>query len=118
MKRFTILALTGTLLISILAVGGIRTSLNIIPHATIGLVYAHSLKDLNKEANDLISEMNPATAPNQDIVANVLSDIFEGGFESLADLERYGFDLEQDFALYIHQIPSVIEPPSLFNSPF
>ena len=110
MKRFTILALTGTLLISILAVGGIRTSLNIIPHDTIGLVYAHSLKDLNKEANDLISEMNPATAPNQDIVANVLSDIFEGGFESLADLERYGFDLEQDFALYIHQIPSATEP--------
>ena len=102
MKRFTILALTGTLLISILAVGGIRTSLNIIPHNTIGLVYAHSLKDLNKEANDLISEMNPATAPNQDIVANVLSDIFEGGFESLADLEKYGFDLEQDFGHTTH----------------
>ena len=110
MKRFTILALTGTLLISILAVGRIRTSLNIIPHDTTGLVYAHSLKDLNKEVTDLISEMNPATAPNQDIVANVLSDIFEGGFESLADLEKYGFDLEQDFALYIHQIPSETEP--------
>ena len=110
MKRLTILALAGTLLISIFAVGGIRTSLNIIPHDTAGLVYAQSLKDLNQEVTDLISEMNPATAPNQDIVANVLSDIFEGGFESLADLEKYGFDLEQDFALYIHQIPSVIDP--------
>ena len=110
MKRFAVFALAGALLISISYLGSIDTSLGIVPHDAIGLIYAQSLKDLNQEISDLMSEMNPAAATNQDVVAGVLSDIFEGGFESLADLEGYGFDLEQDFVLYVHRIPSVTEP--------
>ena len=110
MKRFAILALAGALLISISAVARIDTNLGIVPHDAVGLVYAQSLKDLNREISDLMSEMNPAAAPSQDIVAGILSDIFEGGFESLSDLEGYGFDLEQDFVIYAHLIPSVAEP--------
>ena len=110
MKRFAVFALAGALLISISSLARIDTSLGIVPHDAIGLIYAQSLKGLNQEISDLMSEMNPATATNQDVVAGVLSDIFEGGFESLADLEEYGFDLEQDFVLYVHRIPSVTEP--------
>ena len=110
MKRFAVFTLAGALLISISSLARIDTSLGIVPHDAIGLIYAQSLKDLNQEISDLMSEMNPAAATNQDVVAGVLSDIFEGGFESLADLEGYGFDLEQDFVLYVHQIPSVTEP--------
>ena len=110
MKRFAVLALAGALLISISSLARIDTSLGVVPHDAIGLIYAQSLKDLNQEISDLMSKMNPATTADQDVVAGVLSDIFEGGFESLADLEGYGFDLEQDFVLYVHQIPSVTEP--------
>ena len=99
MKRFAVFALAGALLISISSLARIDTSLGIVPHDAIGLIYAQSLKDLNQEISDLMSEMNPAAATNQDVVAGVLSDIFEGGFESLADLEGYGFDLEQDLSL-------------------
>ena len=92
MKRFAVLALAGALLISISSLARIDTSLGVVPHDAIGLIYAQSLKDLNQEISDLMSKMNPATTADQDVVAGVLSDIFEGGFESLADLEGYGFD--------------------------
>ena len=78
MKRFAVFALAGALLISTSSSARIDTSLGIVPHDAIGLIYAQSLKDLNQEIGDLMSEMNPATATNQDVVAGVLSDIFEG----------------------------------------
>ena len=108
MKRFAMLALASSLLISISAAAKIDTVLSIVPHDAIGLIYAQSLKNLNQEISDLMAEMNPAD-PNRDYVAGVLSDMFEAGFESLADLEGDGFDMKRDFVLYIHQIPSETE---------
>ena len=60
MKRFAVLALAGALLISISSLARIDTSLGVVPHDAIGLIYAQSLKDLNQEISDLMSKMNPA----------------------------------------------------------
>ena len=41
------------------------------------------------------------TAEPPEVLASILADTFGAGFESLADLEEIGLDLNQDFAIFI-----------------
>ena len=49
------------------------------------------------------------TAENPEIIAKILANTFGAGFESLAELEEIGLDLEQDFAIFM----TSLKPPDL-----
>ena len=74
--------------------------LHLIPEQAIGLVYCPSLLELDYRINTLVTDLMP-TAENPEILAKVLAESFGGGFESLAELEEIGLDLNQDFAVFM-----------------
>lgn len=80
--------------------------LHLIPEQAAGIIYCPSLAELNNRVNKLAMELMP-TAENPEIIASILADTFGAGFESLAELEQIGLDLESDFAIFM---PSLIPP--------
>ena len=82
--------------------------LHLIPEQTAGLIYCPSLDELNNRVNMLAMDLMP-TAENPEIIAKILANTFGAGFESLAELEEIGLDLEQDFAIFM----TSLKPPDL-----
>ena len=82
--------------------------LHLIPEQTAGLIYCPSLDELNNRVNMLAMDLMP-TAENPEIIAKILANAFGAGFESLAELEEIGLDLEQDFAIFM----TSLKPPDL-----
>ena len=80
--------------------------LNVIPQDTVGVIYIPSLLGLNDEINTLLAEMIPSDPP-QELLAKVLANTFDAGFETLAELEELGLDLRRDFAIFL----SGVDPP-------
>ena len=83
--------------------------LHLIPDSTIGVIYCPSLLELNDSINSVYAELVPQAGPSPELLAELLADTFGAGFESLAELEDIGLDLNNDFAVFI----SSLEPPTL-----
>ncbi len=73
--------------------------LRLIPHKTLGLIYCPSLLELNNRINTLITELSPQLGASK-ILVQILASTFDANFESLADFEAIGLDLNQDFAIF------------------
>ena len=82
--------------------------LHLIPEQTIGLVYCPSLLELDYRINTLVTDLIPMDT-DPEVLAEILADTFGAGFESLAELEEIGLDLDQDFAIFM----TSLEPPDL-----
>ena len=74
--------------------------LNLIPEDVLGIVYCPSLSDLNNKINDGAAEMMPQVGQQPELLAMLLASSFGAGFESLAELEAIGLDLDKDFAVF------------------
>lgn len=74
--------------------------LHLIPQQTFGIIYCPSLAELDDRVNMLAMDLMP-TAENPEIIAKILADRFGAGFESLAELQEIGLDLNQDFAMFM-----------------
>ena len=82
--------------------------LHLIPKQTMGLIYCPSLLELDYRINTLVTDLIP-TDDDPEILAKILADSFGAGFESLAELEEIGLDLNQDFAVFM----TSLNPPGL-----
>ncbi len=82
--------------------------LHLIPQETIGLLYCPSLLELDYRINTLVTDLIP-TNEAPEILAAILAEAFGAGFESLAELEEIGLDLNQDFAIFV----TSLDPPRL-----
>ncbi len=82
--------------------------LHLIPKQTMGLIYCPSLLELDYRINTLVTDLVP-TDEAPEILAEILADAFGAGFESLAELEEIGLDLNQDFAIFT----TSLNPPQL-----
>lgn len=82
--------------------------LHLIPKQTMGLIYCPSLLELDYRINTLVTDLIP-TDEDPEILAKILADSFGAGFESLAELEEIGLDLNQDFAVFM----TSLNPPGL-----
>ncbi len=82
--------------------------LHLIPKQTMGLIYCPSLLELDYRINTLVTDLIP-TDEDPEILARILAESFGAGFESLAELEEIGLDLNQDFAVFM----TSLNPPGL-----
>ena len=73
--------------------------LRLIPEKTLALVYCPNLLELDNKINTLVAELSPQTkAPK--IFAQILASALGANFESLADFEAIGLDVNRDFAIF------------------
>lgn len=82
--------------------------LHLIPQQTFGIIYCPSLAELDDRVNMLAMDLMP-TAESPEIIASILADTFGAGFESLAELQEIGLDLDQDFAIFM----TSLNPPDI-----
>lgn len=82
--------------------------LHLIPKQTAGLIYCPSLLELDYRINTLVTDLIP-TDEDPEILAKILAESVGAGFESLAELEEIGIDLNQDFAFFVESM----DPPGL-----
>ncbi len=82
--------------------------LHLIPESTLGVIYCPSLTELDNRINMLATDLLPTAEPPE-VLAGILADAFGAGFESLAELEQIGLDLNQDFAIFM----TSLKPPDL-----
>ena len=80
-----------------------------IPENTLGVIYCPSLLELNERINFLAANMMPPTGAAPEFLAQILANSFGAGFESLAELEDIGLDLNRDFVVFL----TSLDPPSL-----
>ncbi len=83
--------------------------LNLLPNSTLAVIYCPSLLDLDDRINLLMSNLVPQGGMGEEYLAQILAGAFGAGFESLAELEDIGLDLNADFAVFL----TSIDPPSL-----
>jgi len=74
--------------------------LRLIPKGALGVIYCSSLLELDSKINALVAELAP-TMEIPDVSVTSLVEIFGAEFESLADFEEIGLDLNRDFAVFI-----------------
>ncbi len=82
--------------------------LHLIPASTLGVIYCPSLTELDNRINMLAADLLPTAEPPE-VLAGILADAFGAGFESLAELEEIGLDMNQDFAIFM----TSLKPPDL-----
>ena len=82
--------------------------LHLIPKHAAGLIYCPSLVELDNRINMLALDLMPTTE-SPEVIAGILANTFGAGFESLAELEEIGLDLNQDFAIFM----TALNPPDL-----
>ena len=73
--------------------------LRLIPQKTLGLIYSPNLLELDNRINTLVAELSPQLGTSK-ILAQILANTFDADFESLADFEAIGLDLNRDFAIF------------------
>lgn len=73
--------------------------LRLIPKNSLGLIYCPSLSELNHRINITTSGLMPQ-ADGTELLAQVLASAFGAGFQSLAELEEIGLNLNKDFAVF------------------
>ena len=74
--------------------------LHLIPEEALGIIYCPSLLELDNRINAMIAELSPQIDV-PDVSMQILKRIFGDAFESLADFEAIGVDLNRDFAVFI-----------------
>ncbi len=82
--------------------------LHLIPAHVLGVIYCPSLAELDDRINTLAADLLPIAEPPE-VLAGILADAFGAGFESLAELEEIGLDMNQDFAIFM----TALSPPDL-----
>ena len=80
--------------------------LHLIPEQAVGLIYCPSLAELDNRINMLAMDLMPTAEPPE-VLAQILANTFGAGFESLAELEEIGLDLNQDFAIFMTSLKPV-----------
>lgn len=83
--------------------------LHLIPESTLGVIYCPSLFELDDRINNVYSKLVPERGQTPELLSQFLAMSFDAGFESLAELEDIGLDLDRDFAVFI----SSFEPATL-----
>ena len=73
--------------------------LHLIPKKTLGLIYCPNLLELDNRINTLIAELSPQSEMSK-MLAQILAHVLGANFESLADFEAIGLDLNRDFAIF------------------
>ena len=73
--------------------------LHLIPEKTLGLIYCPNLLELDNRINTLIAELSPQSGMSK-IFTQILAHALDADFESLADFEAIGLDLNRDFAIF------------------
>ena len=74
--------------------------LRLIPQKTLGLIYCPNLLELDNTINTLVAELSPQAGTSK-ILAQILANTLDADFESLADFEAIGLDLNRDFAIFL-----------------
>ena len=80
--------------------------LHLIPQTSLGLIYCPSLTELNHSINVMASDMLPQLG-QAELLAMILANAFGAGFQSFADLEQIGLDLDKDFAVFFTSLKPV-----------
>ena len=83
--------------------------LHLIPETALNVIYCPSLFELDDKINLLVTNLMPQAGPAPEFLAQILAGAFGAGFESLAELEEIGLDLNADFAIFM----TSLDPPSL-----
>lgn len=83
--------------------------LRLIPKTAMSVIYCPSIQELDDRINMAATELVPQAGMAPELLAQILAGAFGAGFESLAELEEIGLDLNQDFAVFM----TSLDPPSL-----
>ena len=74
--------------------------LHLIPEKTLGIIYCPNAIELDNKINTLFADLSPQ-AGSPEILAQILASTLGANFESLADFEAIGLDLNRDFAIFL-----------------
>ena len=85
--------------------------LHLIPEKALGVVYCPSLLELDNRINKIVTELSPQIEV-PDVSMQILKSIFGDAFESVADFEEIGLDVNQDFAIFL----TSLQPLHLLHS--
>ncbi|MYB94293.1 hypothetical protein F4054_10775 [Candidatus Poribacteria bacterium] len=73
--------------------------LHLIPEKTLGIIYCPNAIELDNKINTLFTDLSPQSG-SPEILARMLASALGANFESLADFEAIGLDLDRDFAIF------------------
>lgn len=73
--------------------------LHLIPEKTLGIIYCPNAIELDNKINTLFTDLSPQSG-SPEILAQMLASALGANFESLADFEAIGLDLNRDFAIF------------------
>ncbi|RKU28558.1 hypothetical protein C6499_09800 [Candidatus Poribacteria bacterium] len=74
--------------------------LHLIPEKTLGIIYCPNAIELDNKINTLFTDLSPQSG-SPEILAQMLASALGANFESLADFEAIGLDLNRDFAIFL-----------------
>ena len=77
--------------------------LHLIPEKTLGIIYCSNAIELDNKINTLFTDLSPQSA-SPEILARMLASALGANFESLADFEAIGLDLNRDFAIFFTRL--------------
>ena len=77
--------------------------LHLIPEKTLGIIYCPNAIELDNKINTLFRDLSPQSG-SPEILAQMLAGALGANFESLADFEAIGLDLNRDFAIFITRL--------------
>ena len=77
--------------------------LHLIPEKALGVIYCPNALELNKKINTLFTDLSPQSG-SPEILARMLASTLGANFESLADFEAIGLDLNRDFAIFFTRL--------------
>ena len=72
--------------------------LHLIPEKTLGIIYCPNAIELDNKITTLFTDLSPQSG-SPEILARMLANALGANFESLADFEAIGLDLNRDFAI-------------------
>ena len=74
--------------------------LHLIPEKTLGIIYCPNLLELDNKINTLFTDLSPQSG-SPEILVQILASALGANFESSADFEAIGLDLNRDFAIFL-----------------
>ena len=77
--------------------------LHLIPEKTLGIIYCPNAIELDNQINTLFTDLSPQLG-SPEILAQMLARALGANFESLADFEAIGLDLNRDFAICLTRL--------------
>ena len=77
--------------------------LHLIPEKALGVIYCPNALELNNKINTLFTDLSSQSG-SPEILAQMLASALGANFESLADFEAIGLDLNRDFAIFFTRL--------------